>query len=141
MTKNSMSKNGANKPKPVEGPFDPILQAQARELADRYHIILEAASRGGYLGKALEMPTVISRGLTADACMSATRAALTVAIASLLEAGVAPPEPFSERRRAEQMNIRLDALEKMVLKQAAAKQGFRNISEYVRVVALRDARN
>lgn len=136
-----MRKNGTDKHKPIEGPFDPKLLARAKDLAGEYHIMLESRERAGFLGTALEMPTVFAKGATADACVNATRQALGIAIASMLEAGAQPPQPYAERRRAEQMNIRLDAREKMLLKQAATRHGFRSASDYVRVVALKDAQN
>lgn len=139
--RNNVRKNGTGKHKPIEGPFEPKLLAQAKELAGSYHVVLESRGGSGLVGTSLEMPTVFAKGATADACVIATRQALTIAIASMLEAGAQPPRPYVEQRRAEQMNIRLDAREKMLLKQAAARHGFRSASDYVRVVALKDAQN
>ena len=42
--------------------------------------------------------------------------------------------------RSEQMNIRLFAEEKALLEAAARKLGYRSISDYVRVIVLKDAR-
>ncbi len=53
------------------------------------------------------MPLVMSDGKTPDACVRATREALTVTVATLLESGQTPPPPASENKRTEQVNVRL----------------------------------
>ncbi len=127
--------------KAKDGPFDPAIRARAAEIAQNYHIVLEPHERKGWMGTAVEIPTVFSSGRTPDECVEAVRRALTVSLASLIEAGVEPPEPLNPKRREEQMNIRLLPREKSLLQYAAIRQGFRSVSEYVRVVALRDASN
>ena len=57
-----------------------------------------------------------------------------------IASSVAPPKAASSGNRMEQMNIRLDAEEKLLLQEAASQRGFRSISDYVRAVALGDAR-
>jgi predicted RNase H-like HicB family nuclease len=135
-----MIRRADDNPRPKEGPFDPAIRDQAADIARQYHIMLEPHERLGWMGTAVEIPTVFSSGKTPDKCVEATQKALTVAVASMLEANVDPPEPLTTGRREEQMNVRLQPREKLILQQAAARQGFRSVSEYVRVVALRDAR-
>lgn len=125
---------------PKSGPFDPAIRARAEEIALQYHIMLEPHERQGWMGTAVEIPTVFSSGKTPDRCVEATQKALTVAVATMMEAGIEPPEPLSTDKREEQLNIRLQPREKLILQQSAVRQGFRSVSEYVRVVALRDAR-
>lgn len=127
--------------KPKETPIDRELLKKAEGFARDYHIVIESHERAGYMGTSLEIPTVFSTGATPDKCVSATQQALTVAIAAMMEAGVNPPKPYVERKRDEQMNIRIDAEEKLLLKQAANRQGFSSISEFVRVTVLRNARD
>jgi len=125
---------------PITGAFDRRLLANARAVANRYRIMLNPNEKLGFVGSAIELPTVFSSGSTPDQCVQATREALVVAVASLLEAGVRPPAPLGEHKRQEQMNIRLDAEEKFLLREAAVRSGFRSASDYVRAIALRDAR-
>ncbi len=125
---------------PKDGPFDRKLFERAGDLASRYRIVLKPETRSGFLGTVLEIPTVFSTGASPDECVRKVRDALTVAVASLMEAGVRPPQPVSEGQRQEQMNIRLDPEEKLLLKEAASQRGFRSVSDYVRAIALGDAR-
>lgn len=133
----------ANKTKkhvPKDGPFDTGILDRAIDLASRYRIVLRPEGRKGFVGTVLEIPTVFSTGDSADECVRKVRDAVAVAVASLLEAGVRPPQPVSEGQRQEQMNIRLDPEEKLLLKEAANQRGFRSVSDYVRAIALGDAR-
>ena len=67
---------------------------------------------------------------------SATREALAVAVATLLEAGDVPPPPASEGKRTEQVNVRLTPEEKLLLEEAARSRGFRGLGDFVRSSAL-----
>lgn len=144
MKNTSRKSNGSSKAskakEPIEGPFDPTIEAQARKLSAQYRVVLQKGDGDGFVGTCLEIPTVFSTGKTANACVEATYKALTVAVATMLEAGVTPPQPLTERKRTEQMNVRLDGEEKLVLRSAAKRRGYRSASDYVRAVALRDAR-
>ncbi len=91
---------------------------------------------GEYFGRGLELPTVMSDGKTAEECVKNTREALVVTVAYLLETGKIPPTPASDAMRSMQLNIRLTAMEKAFLEQAAHKGGFRGLSDYVRHAAL-----
>lgn len=108
-------------------------------MAGRYRVILRQDEKGGYLGTSLEIPTVFATRKSAGECVDAAYQALAVAVATMLEAGVTPPEPFVERKRTEQMNVRLDAEEKLRIREAAARSGYRSASDYVRAVALKEA--
>jgi predicted RNase H-like HicB family nuclease len=119
----------------VDRPFDPEILRRAREVADAYQIVLWTAD-GEYYGRGLEMPGAMGDGNTPDECVANTRQAITVAVAAMLEAGEAPPQPASEGARTEQVNIRLTSREKLQLETAATQSGYRGLSEYVRAKAL-----
>lgn len=121
----------------LDRPFDPALLDKARGIAARYKLVLEADPEVGFIGCAMEMPTVFADGATPDLCVAETREALTAAVATMLEAGRTPPAPISEGRRQEQINIRVSAEEKFRLQEAARSQGFRGVSDYVRATILR----
>lgn len=144
MKNTSRTSNGSSKARPanapIEGPFDPAVANRAKKASADYRVVLQKGQGGGFVGTCLEIPTVFSTGKTPNACVEATYKALTVAVATMLEAGVAPPQPLTERKRTEQMNVRLDGEEKLVLRSAAKRRGYRSASDYVRAVALRDAR-
>jgi predicted RNase H-like HicB family nuclease len=108
---------------------------RAGAIAERYQIILQFED-GEYYGRGLEMPYVMNDGKTPDACVRATREALTVAVATLLEAGEVPPAPASEGKRTEQVNVRLTPEEKLLLEEAARSRGFRGLGDFVRSTAL-----
>jgi predicted RNase H-like HicB family nuclease len=119
--------------------FAPDILRRAKEIADSYQIIIQAED-GEYYGRGFEMPYVMNDGETPDECVKATREALTVAVAYLLESGKAPPPPASEQTRSEQINIRVTTEEKLLLEEAARSRGFRGISDYVRSASLSNLR-
>jgi len=100
-----------------------------------YRIILEPDEKLGYVGSAIEMPTVFANGGTPDACVKAVREALAVAVATMLELGKRPP--VGRGQRTQQVNVRLSPDEKLALEAAAAQMGFKGLSDYVRAAALR----
>jgi len=126
-----MSDKSRNSRKALDRPFEVDVLGRARRIAAQYQIILQFED-GEYYGRGLEMPFVMSDGKTPDACVRATREALMVAVATLLEAGKTAPSPASENKRTEQVNIRLTQEEKLVLEHAARSHGFRGIGDYVR---------
>ena len=130
-----MSAKSKSSSKALDRPFDAAVLKRAREVAGQYQIILQSED-GDYYGRGLEMPYVMSDGKTPDACVRATREALTVAVATLLEAGSPPPAPASERKRTEQVNVRLTPEEKLLLEEAARSRGFRGLGDFVRSTAL-----
>jgi predicted RNase H-like HicB family nuclease len=119
----------------VVRPFGRTVLKQARAIADKYQIILQFED-GEYYGRGLEMPYVMNDGKTPDACVRATRESLSVAVATLLEAGDVPPAPASAGKRTEQVNVRLSPEEKLLLEEAARSKGFRGLGDFVRSTAL-----
>src|SRR5437763_16898943 len=107
----------------IDRPFDADLLRRAKIIADNYQIVIQSED-GAYFGRRLEMPFVMSDGKTPDECVHATREALTVAVAYLLESGKTPPVAATESARKEQVNIRLTAEEKLLLEEAARSKGF-----------------
>ena len=57
-------------------------------------------------------------------------------VTHMLERGETPPPPASDAGRTEQAKIRLSALEKLRMEEAARAQGFRGIADYLRARAL-----
>jgi len=119
----------------LDRPFAPALLKRARAIAYQYRIVLEQVPEVGYLGSAVELPTVFADGPTADACIGSTREALTVAVAAMFEMGRRPPSPASTQRDA-QINIRVSTEERLAIENAAHQQGFRGVSDFVRAAAL-----
>jgi predicted RNase H-like HicB family nuclease len=103
---------------PLDRPIAPAILAAARDVARCYGVVVRPHDRLGFLGVGLEIPTVFSNGGSPAECTEATYEALTVAVATMLESGVRPPEPSAARRRTEQMNVRLSAEEKLQLREA-----------------------
>jgi predicted RNase H-like HicB family nuclease len=116
--------------------FDPALERRAREIAQRYRLVLEPDGDVGFIGRGLELPTVFADGPSADQCVRATREALTAAVATMLEMGLRPPAPAAKSARQAQVNVRLTAEEKLILEDSARRAGFRGISDFVRAAAL-----
>ena len=119
----------------IDRPFTHEILKRAQDLAQRYQIVLQMED-GEYFGRGLELPTVMGDGKTAEQCVKNTREALVVTVAYLLEEGETPPPPASDETRSVQLNIRLTASEKSLLEQAAQRNGFRGVSDYVRHAAL-----
>lgn len=120
--------------RPKFGPFEPATWRKASSIVAGYRLILEPDERLGYISSSIEMPTVFADGRTPDACVKAAREALTVAVAAMLERGATPPT--SRSKRSVQINIRLTPDEKLVLEEAAARMGFKALSDLVRSAAL-----
>ena len=120
----------------LDRPFDPAILKRARQLASQYRLILEPDPDLGFMGSSLEMPNVWGDGRTPDRCVRQTREALISVIATMLERGEVPPAPVSQRRRQEQINIRVTAEEKLMLEEAARSKGFRGISDFIRSTSL-----
>jgi predicted RNase H-like HicB family nuclease len=132
----SSSRKVAKSSAALDRPFDSKVLRQAKEIAARYRLILEPDDDIGFVGRALEMPTVFADGRTPNECIRATQEALTAAVATMLEAGDRPPAAASPARRQAQINIRVSAEEKLVLEETARRNGFRGVSDFVRTVAL-----
>ena len=140
MSRNSVkSSKGRAKPLRNKG-ISEVSRKKAIELASHYGIVIRPQEPAGYVGTVLEYPTIFSTGKTQTDCMRSTLNALEAGLASLIDEGVTLREPFGARSRTEQMNIRLDAEEKLLLRETALARGFRSASDYVRAIALTDAR-
>ena len=119
----------------VDHPSDRALLDRARQIAERYRIIIHREA-GEFYGQALELPGVLNDGKSADACVKNTVDILTTTIATMLEAGQIPPLPASDERRDEQVNVRLSKLEKLTFEETARSRGFRGLSDFLRTSTL-----
>lgn len=117
-------------------PVDAAVFKRAGKIATRYRLTLDCDDVLGYVGSAVELPTVFVDGPTAEKCVQATREALSLAIATMIECGQNPPLPLSSGKRDTQVNVRLAQEEKLLLKEAARRFGFKGISDFIRTVAL-----
>ena len=119
----------------LRAPFKPDVLSNARRIARAYDLILRFED-GDWYAHALEYPEAMGDGKSAAACVRATRRALTVAIATMLEDGQSPPPPAREGHRSAQVNVRLTPEEKAVLESKAKARGFRGLSDFIRTSVL-----
>ena len=68
-------------------PFDKELFKKASILAKDYHISTEKHERLYFVGRCVEMPTVLFDGKTDEQCRESGVESITVAIATMLEMG------------------------------------------------------
>jgi predicted RNase H-like HicB family nuclease len=134
-----MSRN-LNSTTPKSDNFERFLE-EAKKKISNYHIVLEKSEGLGYIGSSIEMPTVFADGKTADKCVEATKEALEIVAATMLEEGKEPPIPYSGKKRQFQVNLRLSGDEKNLLLKAAKYCGFRSISDFVRNCAIERVRS
>ena len=118
----------------IDRPFAADVAARAKEIAERYQVIL-AFEDGHWYGRGLEMPHVFGDGKTANQCTASTREALIAAVAYLLETGQRPPAPASAGRRTMQVNVRLTPDEKALLEATARSKGFGSLADFIRTAA------
>ena len=123
--------------KHLEKAFDETVLANAKEIIDGYHIILEKNDKMGYIASSVELPTVFADGKKEIECFRAIREALTGAVATMITCGRKPPQSMSANKRTEQINIRLTAYEKILLTNKAVNLGFKGISDLVRNVVIK----
>jgi predicted RNase H-like HicB family nuclease len=90
------SRTTSAKDKAIDRPFAAGIWRRALDIARRYQVVMWLED-GEYYGRGLELPGVMADGKTPDACMEQTREAMTVAVATLLEDGEAPPRPALTR--------------------------------------------
>jgi predicted RNase H-like HicB family nuclease len=128
------SKRSSAKRSAPDRPFDDRVFNEARRVVSSYRLILELDEGLGYVGSSVEVPTVMADGKTPDECVRATREALAVAVATMLEMGRRPPS--GRATRSVQVNLRLTAEEKLALEAAANRMGFKGISDFVRAAAM-----
>lgn len=117
-------------------PVDAAVLKRARKIAGQYRLTLDCDDALGYVGSSVELPTVFADGSTAEKCVQAIREALALAISTMIEYGQNPPLPISSGKRDTQVNVRLAQEEKLLLKEAARRFGFKGISDFIRTVAL-----
>lgn len=135
-----LRKTNAKAPIDLSREIDAKTLTRAQEIAHSYTVLLEPHERLGFMASALEFPTVWADGKTEAACLKKMRYALTGAVAFMLYSGEAPPQPASDDRRDQQINIRLTSEEKALLENLAKRRGFRGISDLVRTAALSETR-
>lgn len=82
---------------------------------------------------------VFGDGPTPAKCIDDTRAALTAAVAYMIEQGQRPPPPARLGARTQQVNVRLTAEEKAMLEVTARRKGFEGLSDFLRAAALESA--
>ena len=128
-------KNVRAKSDAVDRPFEPALLKRARQIVDRYQVVIRHED-GEYYGRGLELPGAVDDGKTPDECVANTRGAMVVMVAYMLEQNQSPPLPATEGARTEQVNVRLTAEERLAMEQAAQRGGYRGLSDYVRAAAL-----
>jgi predicted RNase H-like HicB family nuclease len=123
----------------LASPFSKRVRTQAEQIVSEYQLILTQEAEVGYLGRTVEMPLVMANGETVEACVRETLAATVAAVATLLELGEKTPLPARQGKRDQQVNIRLSSEEKMILEDAARREGFRSLSDFLRSSALNRA--
>ncbi len=124
--------------KAIDAPFAPKVLAEARKIVEGYRFLVSRDEEGGdgYAGTTVEFPEIVGFADTVDACCRETFELLISTIAYMLEQGQQPPAPASARKRDQQVNIRLSADEKFRLEEAARRDGFRSLSDFMRAAAV-----
>jgi len=80
--------------KAIAHPFDPAIMKRAKEIADRYHVVIRY-DNGEYFGRGLELPGAMDDGNSPDECFANTHQAMVTMVAYMLEEGQIPPRPLS----------------------------------------------
>lgn len=119
----------------LRAPFEARVLQAAKRIAHAYDLVLRYED-GEWFGHALEYPEAMGDGKTLEACVRATRQALAVAVATMLEAGQSPPPPARDGHRSAQVNVRLTPEEKAILESKAKAKGFRGLSDFIRTAVL-----
>ena len=110
--------------------------SKAQKISDEYCITIEKNPKLGYIGSAVEFPTVFADAKTPETCYKAIKEALAIAVATMIACGQRPPQPASAGLRTEQVNVRLTAKEKLLFANAAMSLGFKGVSDFIRNSAL-----
>jgi predicted RNase H-like HicB family nuclease len=121
--------------KAPDRPFDKEVLAKARQVAERYQIVLKLED-GEWYGHGLELPGARGDGKTPVAAVADTREALVTMVAYMMEEGQAIPAPASEGNRSVQINIRVTPEEKTLLESRSRARGFRGLSDFIRTAVL-----
>jgi predicted RNase H-like HicB family nuclease len=135
-TKSKHSSGNGKKVNDAAAPFAATVLRKAREIARAYRITIEKSDSLGYIGTAVELPTVFADGRMPGDCYEATQQALTIAVATMLEAGQRPPRPAAAMKRTAQVNVRLTYEERSMIATAAANSGFQGLSDFIRNTVL-----
>jgi predicted RNase H-like HicB family nuclease len=122
----------------LEEAFDKTTLSNARKITGGYRVIIEENDKLGYIGSAVELPTVFADGKTPADCYQAVQEALTGAVATMIKSGRKPPQSSLAEKRTEQVNVRLTAYEKLLLSTKAVDMGFAGISDLIRSVAIKN---
>lgn len=124
--------------KAIDAPFAPKVLAEARDIVSGYRFIIGRfpEDEGAYRGTTIEFPEIVGFADTIEACYQETFDLLVTTVAAMLEQGQQPPAPASARKRDQQVNIRLSADEKFRLEEAARRDGFRSLSDFMRAAAV-----
>jgi predicted RNase H-like HicB family nuclease len=136
LTRSKHSSGSGKKVTDRAEPFGAPTLQKAREIAYGYKLTIEKSDRLGYIGSAVELPTVFADGDTPQKCYEAAQEALTVAVAAMLEAGQTPPQSAAFMKRTTQVNIRLTPEEKAMIASGAAKAGFKGLADFIRTTVL-----
>jgi len=132
----AFSEKKTKKPIDLKKSLKASVLRKAKKISSEYCVTIGKNDRLGYIGSAVEFPTVFADAKTPEACYKATEEALMVAVAVMLENGQRPPQPASAGHRSEQVNVRLTAEEKLLFSNAAMNLGFKGISDFIRNTAL-----
>jgi predicted RNase H-like HicB family nuclease len=135
-TRSRHSSGNGKKVSDAAEPFRPSILQKAREIARDYKLTIEKSEHLAYIGSSIEMPTVFADGDTPDKCYQATQEAMSVAVATMLEAGQTPPQAAGFMKRNTQVNVRLTHEEKSMIAAAAAKSGFKGLADFIRTTVL-----
>ena len=124
--------------KRIDRPFDAGILKRAREIVDRYQVVMRQED-DGYYGRGLELTNALGDGTTPQACLKSTRESMTAVVAFMLERGEQPPAPASDEIKLVQLNVRISAGEKLMFEEAARQRG-QGLSEFIRSAALERAK-
>lgn len=117
-------------------PFAKATLSRARDLAAQYTVRFSPCPEGGLEGTSIELPYAMGQGNTITECYAELLEGMVVILATMIENGDALPTPVNSGRRNVQLNIRLTADERTRLEQAAKREGFSTVAEFVRTMAL-----
>ena len=123
---------------PIDRPFDPKVLKEAESIARSYRFTVEQCD-DGYVGSTVEMSSVIGLGDTPMTAIQETIELLISAIATMIELDQPVPASASSHKRDQQVNIRLSSDEKLRLEEAARREGFRSVSDFIRSAAINRA--
>jgi predicted RNase H-like HicB family nuclease len=110
---------------------------RGRRIASAYTVVLEPHEAEGFCGRTLELPNVRAYGRTQQRCIAELYKVQAIAVGSMLAHGQTPPPPAVEGKRDDQVNIKLTRREKAFFTEAARREGFRSVADFLRSLAMR----